>query len=138
MVPMTEPGQTSHDGHPKLLVRVEPEGIVVEVPPGETTFEAAIRQGISWPTICEGMGSCRSCFMSVLAGADQLDEIDDWEQEGIDRLGGLGHGGGVLRLACQATAAASAVNRTEVVVFKRGVSRMSTRAAADETERTNG
>jgi ferredoxin len=61
-------------------VRVEPAGIEVEVPAGETVFAAALRSGICWPTICYGQARCTACALTVLDGhrnADPPDRVED-------------------------------------------------------------
>jgi 2Fe-2S ferredoxin len=92
---MTE-GQTVH------TVRVEPSGAVINALAGETIIEAAHRSGYSWPSICGGEGSCRTCFVTVLHGADALSAVDSLEQRGLDDLYRSPRNSGILRLACQA------------------------------------
>lgn len=83
-------------------VLVEPAGISFEVEPGETVFAAAVRQGYKWPTICGGVGSCRTCIMTVLDGEDACSPIEAWEAEGLDEIGAAGkQAGGPVRMACQ-------------------------------------
>jgi ferredoxin len=53
-------------------VRVEPAGADLHVRAGETLFEAAIRAGWKWPTICQGIMECGVCHVFVEAGADRL------------------------------------------------------------------
>jgi 2Fe-2S ferredoxin len=81
-------------------VTVEPLGIAIEVEDGDSVFHAAVEAGYKWPTICGGAGSCRTCYMRVLEGAENLAEPDEWEQEGLDDLPDAAETN--LRLACQA------------------------------------
>ncbi|MFJ8001302.1 2Fe-2S iron-sulfur cluster-binding protein [Streptomyces sp. NPDC096310] len=97
-----------------VTVTVEPKGVVVEVPPGLSVFEAAVRHGVRWPTTCEGMGTCHLCFMSVVDGAEHLDAADEMESEGLAGIVDTANKG-PLRLACQVRPAG------DLVVFKRGV-----------------
>jgi ferredoxin len=98
------------------LVRVEPAGVDIPVEPGQTIIAAALAAGHGWPTVCGGVGSCRTCFLRVRRDqADRLSPIERWEREGLDELG-LGDGGAsVVRLACQARVL------DDVVVTKPGV-----------------
>ena len=81
-------------------VTVLPLGAVIEVDDGESVFHAAVDAGYRWPTVCGGEGSCRTCYMRILDGADSFEAPDDWEQEGLEDLAFSGVGG--MRLACQA------------------------------------
>jgi 2Fe-2S ferredoxin len=79
-------------------VTVMPLGVAISVDDGETVFHTAVDAGYTWPTVCGGEGSCRTCYMRVLEGADNFEEPDDWEQEGLEDLPPDPQ----LRLACQA------------------------------------
>lgn len=93
-------------------VKVLPSGFEIEVENGTTVFGAATAQGYRWPTICQGLGSCRTCYMLVIDGANHFEEPDDWEQEGLDDLvDNSGENGQDLRLACQAVVWGDAVVR---------------------------
>ena len=81
-------------------VLVEPSGKEIAVDGGETVFAAALREGMRWPTICGGLGSCRTCFMVVLEGEEFCSPVESWEAEGLAELGALNTSGPV-RLACQ-------------------------------------
>lgn len=66
---------------------------------------AAIRNGNTWPTICGGQGTCKTCVFLTLEGKGNLTEIEPWEAQAlesiIDTLPNRGQG---WRLACQAKA----------------------------------
>ncbi len=81
-------------------VEVEPSGLSFEVGPGETVFEAAGRHGYRWPTVCGGLGTCRTCIMTVVEGADACSPIEEWEAEGLEDIGATGSGP-TVRMACQ-------------------------------------
>jgi 2Fe-2S ferredoxin len=83
-------------------VTVMPLGVAFEVEDGESVFHAAEEAGYRWPTVCGGMGSCRTCYMWVLEGADNFEEPDDWEQEGLEDLASTAPVDAGVRLACQA------------------------------------
>lgn len=85
---------------PTGQIFVEPSGISFGLEPGETVFVAASRHGYVWPTVCGGVGSCRTCLMTVLDGEDFCSTIEAWEAEGLDEIGAA-RGAGVVRLACQ-------------------------------------
>lgn len=94
---------------------VTPSGVTLEVQQGETVFSAARRQGFDWPTICGGLGTCRTCYVTVSEGVDNCGPMLDLEQEGVRALGRTLDG--AVRLACQLRVAGP------VVVSRRGVRR---------------
>jgi len=100
-------------------VTVQPRGVTVLVSAGQSVYEAAVEQGVRWPTMCEGLGTCHLCFMVVVEGAEHLDPVEPFEAEGladiVDTVDTVG--GGQLRLACQVRP------RGDLVVVKRGVRR---------------
>lgn len=61
-------------------VRVEPEGFELLLRPGETVFEAALRAGVSWPTICYGQARCTACALRVVEGHQNLGPPGQVEQ----------------------------------------------------------
>jgi 2Fe-2S ferredoxin len=92
----------------------------MEVAPGESLLAAALRQGLTWPTLCGGEASCRTCYIVVEEGAEHLPPPAELEQRGIDDLARVVRSGEV-RLACQAvpfgdlTVTRRGVRRTDVV-----------------------
>ncbi|RJS74429.1 DUF4445 domain-containing protein [Candidatus Bathyarchaeota archaeon] len=79
-----------------LLVRlmIQPLGLRVEAPKGETIFEALGRSGVRLPSICGGRGLCGKCIVRVLKG-----EVSPPSSQELKLLGekiGMG-----FRLACQ-------------------------------------
>lgn len=99
-------------------ITVLPSGVTIEVEAGQSVFHAAVDAGYTWPTVCQGLGSCRTCYMQVLEGADSFEEPDEWEQEGLDDLAStVGRAEDGVRLACQALV------RGDATVRKRGVKR---------------
>jgi len=98
------------------VITVVPLGAEIEVEEGESVFHAAVDAGFIWPTVCQGLGSCRTCYMKVLEGADSFEEPDGWEQEGLDDLAStVGGADAGVRLACQALV------RGDAIVRKNGV-----------------
>ena len=99
-----------------MTVTVLPSGAVLDPAPGETVFAAAARAGYRWPTVCGGLGTCRTCLMVVESGRENCSPIGDLEAEGLDAL--KEPRDGVRRLACQTSVTG------DVMVTKRGVKRM--------------
>ena len=86
------------------------------VAPGESLLAAAQRQGLTWPTLCGGKASCRTCYVVVEEGAEHLPPPSDLEQRGIDDIARVVRAG-EIRLACQA------VPNGDLTVTRRGVRR---------------
>lgn len=109
----------STNGGPRNMpnARIEPAGIDIEVDDGEALMAAGQRAGLLWPTVCNGMGSCRTCYVTVVEGAENLSTIEAWEKEGLEALSSSVPSSQSLRLACQALV------HGDVVVHKRGVRR---------------
>lgn len=97
-------------------VIVRPAGIELELADGEPLLRAAERHGYRWPTICGGLGTCRTCFVEVDEGRESCSDIGGLEREGIEAL--RRPVDGRTRLACQLT-----VSGGTVTVVKRGVRR---------------
>ena len=93
-------------------VRVEPDGFLIDVDPGETLIEAAWRLGYVWPTTCYGKAECTRCHVEVIAGAEHLSPVGDEEAATLEFLGGRRPN---VRLACRLRVDGP------VVVRKRGV-----------------
>ncbi|MCA9002170.1 MAG: (2Fe-2S)-binding protein [Planctomycetes bacterium] len=78
---------------PKLTLT--DSGNTFEVPAGTFLLDYAQANGLDIPFGCT-MGSCGTCGVEVEAGMENLNEISDNEQDGIELLGGTN-----CRLACQ-------------------------------------
>jgi 2Fe-2S ferredoxin len=97
-------------------IQVEPSGIEFLAIEGETVIEAAWRQGIYWPTVCRGQGTCRTCFLAVVSGHEHLEPLGLAEQAAlVDIERSVGAKPGTVRLACQLRA------HGDLVVSKYGV-----------------
>ena len=85
-----------------MKIEVEPSRVVFDIHEGETVFNAALRNGYTWPTICGGQGTCKTCVFLILDGHENLSAITPWEETGLrailDSLPDKGQG---WRLACQ-------------------------------------
>lgn len=97
-----------------VTVKVLPKGVLLTVGAGQSVYEAAVDQGVRWPTTCEGLGTCHLCFMSVVEGGESLDAVEPFEAEGLAEIVDP-TGQGQLRLACQVRP------KEDLVVIKRGV-----------------
>lgn len=97
-------------------IRIEPSGIEVIAAEGESVMAAARRHGLHWPTVCGGNGTCRTCYLVVIDGAEHLAAAAPAEVEAITELSrSFGRRAEPIRLACQAGV------RGDVVVSKYGV-----------------
>lgn len=99
-------------------IRVEPLGIEVEAPAGETVMDAVSAQGYFWPVGCAKNGECTNCAMEVIAGIARLSPMGRYERQNLLRQRGpRSVEDPRLRLACQARL------EGDVVVYKHGVRR---------------
>jgi ferredoxin len=83
---------------PGFKVRVLPAKIELEVMPRESVLQAARRQGIFWPNICGGYGTCTACYCTIEKGIEAANSRPYWE---LRRLETVGKQGRFVRLACQ-------------------------------------
>jgi ferredoxin, 2Fe-2S len=97
-------------------IRIEPSGVEVFATDGESIMAAARRHGLDWPTVCGGNGSCRTCYLVVVQGADHFLPAGPAEAEAITEIiRSFGRRAEPIRLACQAKISGN------VVVSKYGV-----------------
>lgn len=87
------------------VVRVDPAGFELAVGDGETLFEAALRVGARWPTICYGQARCTACAVRVIDGHDQLGPVSDEERDVLRQITNRRMGWPLrdTRLACRLT-----------------------------------
>src|ERR1700681_3720796 len=52
---------------PKPIVEIRPQGMRIELSPGETILQAALAQGIAYPHNCT-VGTCGSCKSHLTQG----------------------------------------------------------------------
>lgn len=76
-----------------------PQGAVVEAEKGETICDAALRQGIEIEHACEKSCACTTCHVVVREGFDSLNDLDELEEDLLDKAWGLEADS---RLSCQA------------------------------------
>ncbi len=93
----------SEDGvaldHPgRVVLRFEPSGTTVRVPPGVTVFDAASWNGIAIDSTCGGHGTCKKCRVRIVEGEVPISPLDvrAFEQAELDDG---------WRLACRAETA---------------------------------
>ena len=97
-------------------IRVEPLGIEVEAPAGETIMDAVCAHGYFWPVGCARNGECTNCAMDVISGVGRLSPMGRYERQNLIRQRGpRAVDDPRLRLACQARV------QGDIVVYKRGV-----------------
>ncbi|REH38817.1 2Fe-2S ferredoxin [Paraperlucidibaca baekdonensis] len=91
---------------PQIIIlphhEVCPDGAVIEANTGETVCDAALRHGISIEHACEKSCACTTCHVVVREGFDSLGELDELEEDMLDKAWGLE---AESRLSCQAVVA---------------------------------
>ena len=88
----------------RILPHVElcPEGDTIEAAPGTSICEALLENGIAIEHACEMSCACTTCHVVVKQGFKSLDEMDECEEDLLDRAWGLTP---TSRLSCQALVA---------------------------------
>ena len=76
-----------------------PEGKRIEVPRGTSICEALLENGVEIEHACEMSCACTTCHVVVRQGYDSLGELDETEEDLLDRAWGLEP---QSRLSCQA------------------------------------
>lgn len=52
---------------PPAMVRIEPTGVEVEVPPGQSMLQAVLDTGVVFPHSCK-VGTCKTCRCLLVSG----------------------------------------------------------------------
>ncbi|MEP7282650.1 MAG: ISC system 2Fe-2S type ferredoxin [Rubrivivax sp.] len=81
--------------HPEFC----PEGDSIEAARGTSVCEALLENGIAIEHACELSCACTTCHVVVQQGFDSLGEMDEAEEDLLDRAWGLQP---TSRLSCQA------------------------------------
>ena len=81
--------------HPELC----PQGDDIEATPGTSICEALLENGIAIEHACEMSCACTTCHVIVREGFASLNELDENEEDLLDRAWGLEPNS---RLSCQA------------------------------------
>ena len=76
-----------------------PEGKTIEVEPGLSVCDAALKNGIEIEHACEKSCACTTCHVHVRVGLDSLSEATEMEEDYLDKAWGLDT---ESRLSCQA------------------------------------
>lgn len=88
---------------PKIVIlphhEMCPEGVVVDANPGESICAAALRNGVNIEHACEMSCACTTCHVVVREGFASLNELDELEEDLLDKAWGLEPDS---RLSCQA------------------------------------
>ncbi len=93
------------DNHKKIKVTflphptICPEGKVVESEPGISICQLALNNGIDIEHACEMVCACTTCHVIVRQGYNSLPEIEEREEDLLDKAWGLEP---QSRLSCQA------------------------------------
>jgi ferredoxin, 2Fe-2S len=80
-------------------VRFEPDGIEIEVKAGTTILQAAEQAGAQLGSACGGVCACATCHVYVSEGSEALSEMDECEEDILDKAFDVRR---ESRLACQA------------------------------------
>ena len=76
-----------------------PQGDQIEAPAGTSICEALLENGIAIEHACDMSCACTTCHVIVREGLDSLGEMDESEEDLLDRAWGLTP---TSRLSCQA------------------------------------
>ncbi len=76
-----------------------PQGDTIEAATGTSICEALLENGIAIEHACEMSCACTTCHVVVKAGMASLGEIDELEEDMLDKAWGLSP---TSRLSCQA------------------------------------
>jgi len=79
-----------------------PNGLEIEVEPGDTILNAALANGIDIEHACEKACACTTCHVIIQQGFDSLNESTDNEEDMLDKAWGVEPDS---RLSCQAIVA---------------------------------
>jgi 2Fe-2S ferredoxin len=82
-------------------IRFPREGVETEVEEGTSILEAARACGAQVGSACGGVCACSTCHVHVVKGFDSLDDIEDKENDILDKAFDVRP---VSRLGCQALA----------------------------------
>jgi 2Fe-2S ferredoxin len=76
-----------------------PDGKTIEAPAGTSLCEAMLDNGVEIEHACEMSCACTTCHVVVKEGFESLGEMDEAEEDLLDRAWGLAP---TSRLSCQA------------------------------------
>ena len=84
--------------HPQLC----PEGTVIDAPEGKSLCEALVESDVEIEHACEMSCACTTCHVVIREGFNSLGELDELEEDLLDKAWGLE---AESRLSCQARVA---------------------------------
>lgn len=88
---------------PKIIFlpheKICPQGAIIEVDIGVSICNAALNHGIQIEHACEKACACTTCHVYIREGIDSLSEIEENEEDYLDKAWGLEPDS---RLSCQA------------------------------------
>lgn len=93
------------------VVRFVKEGKEVEVPVGKSVLQAARACGAPEGSACGGVCACSTCHVYVLKGAELLSEMEDDENDVLDKAFDVRPSS---RLGCQARVRKEGVIEVEI------------------------
>lgn len=99
------------------IINVLPSEIEFDAQIGQTLMEAALANGLYWPTTCGGQGTCTTCLSEIVSGTEYLSEMGRGERKRLVSERGETFLSKPMRLACQAAITGSGV----ITVRKTGV-----------------
>ena len=88
----------------KILPHAElcPQGAVINAPRGTSICEALLENGVALEHACDMSCACTTCHVIVVEGIRSLNEMEEGEEDLLDRAWGLAPNS---RLGCQAIVA---------------------------------
>lgn len=93
------------------IVRYPKEGREVDVPVGTTLLQASQRAHVPHGSACGGVCACSTCHVHVVRGAELLSEIEDEENDILDKAFDVR---ATSRLGCQSRIAKDGVIEVEI------------------------
>ena len=97
-------------------IRFLPDGIATEVAAGTSILEAARSCGAHVGSACGGVCACSTCHVYVKAGFDELSEVQENEEDIIEKAFDVK---ATSRLGCQARLQADATYEVEITAESR-------------------
>ncbi len=82
-------------------VRVEPLGALFQARHGEPLMRAAQRNGLRWPTVCQGNGRCSICHVKIVSAEGELAPVEAQEAATLRLIPPALKREATIRLACQ-------------------------------------
>jgi ferredoxin, 2Fe-2S len=81
-------------------ITIEPSGVTIEVEPGQTILEAALKAELAWTHTCGGQAKCTTCAYTLLKGSENVSPKSRLEEHQLVARKGRALAA-KMRLACQ-------------------------------------